>query len=49
MTSMAIVALLFGLERREVLFGMIGVVIGLILYLVARRGRRGLVPDREAV
>ena len=42
-------ALLSGLERREVLFGMIGIGIGLMLQLVARRECRDRAPDREAV
>lgn len=40
-TSAAIVFLLFGLELQEVQFGMIGIGVGLALYLLARRARAG--------
>ena len=39
LTSGVIVALLTGLERREVIAGMIGVIGGTVLYVLARRGR----------
>jgi APA family basic amino acid/polyamine antiporter len=51
-TSAAIVALLFGLEPHEVQFGMIGIGVGLVLYLLARRTRGGPgvnTSSREAV
>lgn len=48
-TAAAIVLLLFRLERREVVFGMIGVGAGLGLYLLARAGRRGSTTRREVV
>lgn len=40
LTAAAIVVLLFGLKPSEVLFGMIGVGVGLGLFLLARFGRR---------
>lgn len=48
-TAVAIFVLLLTLERREVVFGMIGVGAGMGLYLIARAGRRGSMTRREAV
>jgi amino acid transporter len=48
-TSAAIAVLLFGLERRELWFGMIGIGVGFLLYLLARRGRAGRNRHGEAV
>lgn len=45
----SILLLLTALERREVVFGMIGIGTGLGLYLAARLGRRGSMTRREAV
>jgi APA family basic amino acid/polyamine antiporter len=47
LTAAAIAALLPGLERREVVAGMIGILIGPALYLAARRERRVLLPKEE--
>jgi amino acid transporter len=45
----SILLLLTALERREVVFGMIGIGAGLGLYLAARLGSRGSMTRREAV
>jgi hypothetical protein len=42
LTAGAIGVLFLGLERREAVFGMIGIGAGLGLYLLARLGRRAL-------
>jgi amino acid transporter len=47
LTGAAIAVLLPGLERREVVAGMIGILIGPALYLAARRERRVLLPKEE--
>jgi basic amino acid/polyamine antiporter, APA family len=47
LTAVAIAVLLTRLERREVVFGMMGVCAGTGLYLIARPGRRGLMTHRE--
>ena len=47
LTAGAIAALLPGLERREVVAGMIGILIGPVLYLAARRERRVLASEEE--
>jgi len=45
-TAVAIVGLLFALERREVIAATVGVAGGLALYLAARRGRKGTLPSQ---
>ena len=46
-TAVAILVLLSGLEQREAIFGMIGIGVGMVLYLFARRGRSDGVPQEE--
>ena len=49
LTAVAIVVLLGTLELREILFGMIGIGVGMTLYLVARRGHADRAIQREAL
>ena len=48
LTAAAIVALLFGLEPREAVGGIIGVGAGLALYMAARRGQSTVRPQEES-
>jgi APA family basic amino acid/polyamine antiporter len=47
LTTGAILVLLTGLQRREVVFGMMGIGAGLGLYLIARRQQRGAAPHGD--